>query len=398
MFDSLRKKLSSAIKGLAKKEEQELEEEQRQAPVESTVEKTDSAAPAGGAAGQPKPETAQEKDEFSVPEAGFIKEPKPEHALETPKRERMDEGKSKGIHISASTRIRGVFMRTVALNDSDISGFLEGLKMALLEADVAYSTTDEFINTLDKNLHTARFDSKGIKEQLVGSVKSSMLEVLQRGEPGFELMQTVKDRITKGDGPVRVLFLGPNGTGKTTTIAKVAHKLKGYGVTSVLSASDTFRAAAIEQTEFHANKVGAPVIKSSYGADPASIAFDSIAYAKSHGIGCVLIDTAGRQETNKNLIREMEKMVRVAKPDIIIFVGESTSGNAIAEQIKEFSKFIKIDGIILTKLDCDAKGGSALSIANITGIPVLFFGTGEGYDALMPYDPKFIVDALVSAG
>lgn len=392
MFDSLRKKLSSAIKGLVKKEQDELVEEQ-QAP------------PAGQAhAEEAKPEASEApKEEQASSEAQpSAQEPEPAHEKTHGEHRQAEapgqkhEGPGKGVHISASTRIKGVFMRSVALNDSDINSFLEGLRMALLEADVAYSTTDEFIDAMDKNLHAARFESRDIGRQLVESVRASMMEVLQKGKPGFELVQLIKERIAKGEAPVRVLFLGPNGTGKTTTIAKIAHRLKGQGITSVFSASDTFRAAAIEQTEFHANKVGAPVIKSSYGADPASIAFDAIAYAKAHGIGCVLIDTAGRQETNKNLIKEVEKMVRVAKPDVTIFVGESTSGNAISEQIKEFSKFIRIDGIILTKLDCDAKGGSALSIANVTGIPVLFFGTGEGYDALMPYDPKFIVDALVS--
>ena len=208
-------------------------------------------------------------------------------------------------------------------------------------------------------------------------------------------MQLVKGRVSEGSKPVKILFLGPNGTGKTTTIAKLAYGFKNAGISSVLSASDTFRAAAIEQLEHHANKIGVPVIRSSYGADPASVAFDAIAYAKAHGIDAVLIDSAGRQETNKSLIEEMKKMVRVAKPDLIIFVGESTAGNMISEQIKEFSKFMAIDGIILTKLDCDAKGGGALSIAHTTGRPVLFFGTGEGYDALIPYDPNFVIDAIL---
>lgn len=163
----------------------------------------------------------------------------------------------------------------------------------------------------------------------------------------------------------------------------------------MLSASDTFRAAAIEQIEHHAKKIGVPVIKSNYGADPASIAFDAIAYAAAHNIDLVLIDSAGRQETNKSLINEVQKIVRVSKPDITIFVGESTAGNQIAEQIREFNKFVKIDGIILTKLDCDAKGGGTISISHTTGIPVLFFGMGEGYDALVPYNPNIILDAIL---
>ena len=149
--------------------------------------------------------------------------------------------------------------------------------------------------------------------------------------------------------------------------------------------------------EHHANKIGVPIIKSVYGADPASIAFDAVAYARARNIDTVLIDSAGRQETNPSLIREMEKMVRVAKPNMIVFVGESTTGNAIANQIVEFSKHMKIDGIVLTKLDADARGGSALSISHLTGIPILFFGVGEGYDALVDYSPEFIADAIVPA-
>jgi fused signal recognition particle receptor len=178
-------------------------------------------------------------------------------------------------------------------------------------------------------------------------------------------------------------------------MAKIAYALKKRGISSVLSASDTFRAAAIEQTEHHAKSVGVPVIKSSYGADPASIAFDAIAFAKAHNIQVVLIDTAGRQETNKNLISEMQKMVRVSKPDITVFVGESTAGNQLTEQIKEFSKHIQIDGIILTKLDCDAKGGNAISMAYTVGIPLLLIGTGESYEALIQYTPQFMVDTIL---
>ena len=222
-----------------------------------------------------------------------------------------------------------------------------------------------------------------------------LLDILNSNKGSINLNKLINDSIRDGKTPVRVLFLGPNGAGKTTMIAKIAHMLKLNGISCVMSASDTFRAAAIEQTEFHANKVGVPVIKGSYGADPASVAFDAIAYAKSHRISVVLIDTAGRQETNKNLVSEIQKISRITRPDATIFIGESTSGNRIAEQINEFSKSVKIDGIILTKLDCDAKGGSAVSISDITGIPILFFGTGESYDALVEYRPEFIADAVL---
>lgn len=231
--------------------------------------------------------------------------------------------------------------------------------------------------------------------EFVDKVRESMLSLLSNTKKGIDLEATIQDRIRGNEVPVKVLFLGPNGTGKTTTIAKIAYMLKHDGISCVISASDTFRAAAIEQTEHHANKVGVPVVKSTYGADPASVAFDAIAHAKSHGINVVLIDSAGRQETNKNLINEVQKIVRVAKPDITIFVAESTAGSALVNQIREFTNVAKIDGIILTKLDCDAKGGNALSIAKETGIPILFFGTGESYTSLIKFDPQFLVDNIL---
>ncbi len=317
---------------------------------------------------------------------GFIKK---EEIEEKKEEQKLD------INLSATTKIKGVFLKSVQLNESEIDDFAENLKVSLLESDVSYKTTDEFIELLKRRLGETKFESKNIRSEMVASVRGSLLEVLRRSKPGVALSEFIKNKISSGDVPVKILFLGPNGTGKTTTMGKIATSLKKDGIQSVFSASDTFRAAAIEQTEHHANKIGIPVIKSKYGADPASVAFDAIAYAKAHGIPVVLIDTAGRQETNRNLISEMQKMVRVAKPDFTIFVGESTSGNALINQIQEFSKHMKIDGIILTKLDADAKGGNAISIANTTGIPILFFGTGESYDALVPYTPEFVVDSIL---
>ena len=144
-------------------------------------------------------------------------------------------------------------------------------------------------------------------------LRDSLMAVLKKNETGIDIFRFVPQRIAEGGGPVKILFLGPNGTGKTTTMAKIASRLGQAGISCVLSASDTFRAAAIEQTEHHANKLKIPVIKSKYGADPASVAFDAISYAKAHGIQAVLIDSAGRQETNKNLINEIQKIVRIVE-------------------------------------------------------------------------------------
>ena len=178
-------------------------------------------------------------------------------------------------------------------------------------------------------------------------------------------------------------------------MAKIASMLIANNITCVLSASDTFRAAAIEQTAYHANKLGIKVIKGTYGADPARVAFDAIAHAKAHGIMVVLIDSAGRQETNKSLIEELKKISRVTSPDLKIFIGESISGNALLDQVKAIDEAVKLDGIILTKLDVDAKGGNTLSILSDTTIPILYFGTGEKYSDIIAYDPQFIVDNIL---
>ncbi len=383
MFEGLRKKLSDAVNVFAKREEKEIQEkrvEVKEEKVEKLVEEPKKLEKVGE-----KPVELPMKVE-KIEEKQTEKQKPPE----IKKQEKKD-----AVKISLTTKIKSVLVSTVHLSDNEIDDFLENIRISMLESDVSYETTEAFLENLRTNLKTARIDAKNINKDLIEQVRKSLFDVLARSGTGVEIENFIKEKVNSGNTPVKILFLGPNGTGKTTTIAKLAYKFKKAGISSVLSASDTFRAAAIEQTEHHANKVGVPVIKSKYGADPASIAFDAIGYARSHSIQAVLIDSAGRQETNKNLINEMQKMVRVAKPDLIVFVGESIAGNQLSEQVKEFNKFIKIDGIILTKLDTDAKGGNAISIAYTTGIPILFIGTGESYEALLQYTPSFIVDSIM---
>ncbi len=355
----------------------------------------------GGEAGESaevlsaKPEeerTRYDREDRSHPAETRKEDDRPADIYQDKKREKSGE-----IKISVRTKLRGAVFGTVKMSESDIEGLIDTLSVSMLKSDVAQDTTEKFTESLSVKLKDSKFDYKNMRGEILDDVRDALLNVLNSTKKGIDILSYIKDK-PQSARPVKILFLGPNGTGKTTTIAKLAYMLKGAGMSSVMSASDTFRAAAIEQTEHHAMKVGVPVIKSSYGADPASVAYDAIEYAKAHRIDVVLIDTAGRQETNKNLIMEVQKMVRVAKPDLTIFVGESTSGNVISRQIAEFNKSISIDGIILTKLDCDAKGGSVISIADVTGIPILLFGNGEGYGAIVRYDPNFIVDSILPRG
>ena len=400
MFDGLRKKFQNAVKLFSDKEEKKIEENPSDSSSDTSLINLDSDAISKNPASDNSNVLDNSKNIVSsvLDRDSEIVQHEPEpRKIPTAKaisEEQQEKNKSNAkVKIGLSTKIKGAIFNKVRLSDSEINDFAENLKMSMLESDVSYDTAEEFISDLKKKL-SIEINAKDIKNALFDSVRASLLDIMSKAHP-INIIDDIEKKIKEREIPVKILFLGPNGTGKTTTIGKIGYMLKSKGMSMVFSASDTFRAAAIEQTEHHANALNVPVIKSVYGADPSSVAFDAIAYATAHNIEVVLIDSAGRQETNRNLIGEIQKMVRVIKPDIVIYVGESTSGNAIAEQIKEFSKFIKIDGIILTKLDCDAKGGNAISIANVTGIPILYFGTGETYKDLIPYDPKMIIDAIL---
>jgi fused signal recognition particle receptor len=190
------------------------------------------------------------------------------------------------------------------------------------------------------------------------------------------------------------MFVGVNGTGKTLSIAKIAYLLQQHGKSCVMAAGDTFRAGAIEQLTIHADKLGVKIVKHGPGSDPAAVAYDAIEHAKAKHKDVVLLDTAGRMQTNSNLMDEMAKIKRVAKPDMIIFVGDALSGNDAVEQAKRFNEVVGIDGVILTKVDADAKGGSSLSIAYTIGKPLLFIGVGQGYDDQIPFNPEWMVQHI----
>jgi fused signal recognition particle receptor len=220
-----------------------------------------------------------------------------------------------------------------------------------------------------------------------------LLSLLQRAGQ-LDIFALIDKKKSIGE-PAVLVFIGINGTGKTTSIAKLAHVLQKRGRSVILAASDTYRSGSIEQLEEHARRIGVRVIKHQYGADPAAVAFDAVNYAKAHRINAVLIDTAGRMQNNKNLLEEMRKIVRVTNPDLTILVVDALTGNDAVEQGKVFSEAVKIDGIILAKLDADVKGGSAISLSYIMGKPVAMVGTGQKYDDLEPFQAEAIVKNLI---
>jgi fused signal recognition particle receptor len=303
---------------------------------------------------------------------------------------RKDERKME-VKVGLGSTIKSIFTGEVEIHESDVTDLLSELELALLESDVAYEVSIAIASELKTKLVGMKVKRGEVQSATKNAIKEVIIAVLT-SDLQFDLVSRAKELAR----PVTILFVGPNGAGKTTTMAKIAQMLMNSNMSVVFSASDTFRAAAIEQTEIHGSKLGVRVIKSAYGSDPASVAFDAIAHARSHSIDVVLIDSAGRQDTNVNLLDELKKINRIAKPAIKIYIGESIAGNAIIDQIKAFDAAIGIDGVILTKLDCDAKGGTALSVTRTTGIPILFLGTGQAYGDLMPFSPNFVAEEILT--
>ncbi len=280
----------------------------------------------------------------------------------------------------------------VIIDESRLDKILPEIEMILLEADVAFDVVDEICERVKKELTGKR---KKIGEKLSDVVLSSLKSVLKDilGKNLLDFDDWAESKV-KEKKPVAILFVGVNGTGKTTTIAKVGKRLMDNGHSIVLAAGDTFRAGAIEQLEVHGKRLGVRVIKHRQGSDPAAVIFDAINHAESKGIDFVLADTAGRMHTKKNLIDQLEKIKRVTKPDFIIFVDESIAGNDAIERAELFNSAVGIDGSILTKLDADPKGGTAISIAYVTSKPILFFGVGQDYDDLVKFDPDWLLERI----
>ena len=278
------------------------------------------------------------------------------------------------------------------VQDKHLENVMWELELALLESDVAMEVVEALKAKLQQRLVGLRVASRGeIAPTIEKALKASLIELLSLET--FDLQRL----LVQDDGPLVVAFVGVNGTGKTTAIARLAHWLQAQGRSVVLAAADTFRAGAIEQLEVHANKLGCKFIAHQAGGDPAAVAFDAIAHARAKHRDVVLIDTAGRMQTNTNLMDEMAKIQRVAKPNLIMFVGDALAGNDAVEQARQFHATVGIDAVILTKLDVDAKGGAALSIASAIGRPIAFVGIGQDYDDLMPFDAVWIVERIFAA-
>jgi len=286
-------------------------------------------------------------------------------------------------------------VREKQLSDKDLDDVVFNFQIALIESDVAQSVAEALTNEVQKSLAGTKVDRSADPSEVVGERLTAVLEAAFAKAGSVDLVANIRDK-AKGTGePYVVLFLGINGTGKTTTVAKLGSYLQKNGLSVVCAAGDTHRPGAIEQLTEHAGRLQLKVISQRYGADPAAVGRDGVLYAKAHHADCLLIDTAGRMQTNQNLMEEMAKIVRVVRPDFRVFVADALTGNDAVSQAELFNQHVGFDGAILTKADADVRGGAALSIVYSTGKPVIFLGVGQGYGDLVPFDSKKFLDSLL---
>jgi fused signal recognition particle receptor len=280
------------------------------------------------------------------------------------------------------------------LKAENLHPILSDFKMNLVENDVAFPVAERICDEMEKRLDKVQVKRLEDRKKIVeNNLREVLLEIMLTNNK-IDFWKIAEEKRKKGE-PFIIAFVGINGTGKTTTIAKVCHLLNKKGYSAVIACSDTYRAGSIEQMEEHARRLGIKMVKHNYGADPAAVAYDTISHAKAHSISVVLIDTAGRMQTNQNLMNELAKVKRVVNPDLTILTVDSLIGNDAVMQAEEFNKSVGIDATILTKVDADVKGGSALSVTYVTQKPILFIGTGQTYDDLQEFNPEQFIQMIL---
>ena len=410
MFDFIRKRLNKTIKDASDsipEEELESQEQENISEIESIDNnETDDENIPEDSEEKSEPESSEEESKQDEEErvekkksrfSFFRRNKKEDKPEETKKEEKPEESKEeeKPEEKEEPEEEKGgmfSFITKKTIKEEDIEEILEELEFSLLEGDVAYDVADKIVESVKEDLVGRKISRRGDMELFTtNALKKAITEILDNGS--CDLLANIQESKDKGE-PYKIMFVGINGTGKTTTIAKIAKYLEKNGYSSVFGASDTFRAGAIEQLEHHANNLNLKIIKHERNSDPASVAFDAVEHAKATNKDVVLIDTSGRMQTNTNLMDEMKKIQRVSKPDFIMYVGDALMGIDATEQASKFNEVITIDGIILTKADADAKGGAALSIGHVINKPILFIGTGQSYDDLMEFKPEWMLNLI----
>lgn len=327
-------------------------------------------------------ETAEEKAAEADAESGESQPPSDSETADG------DSGSSSGS--SFAQKAKSFAKGEIVIEEQDLEDPLWELEMALLESDVELSVAQEILENIREDLVDAtRSFSDETVDVVEQALADSLLSVISVGQFDFDR------RIAEADKPVTLIFTGVNGVGKTTSIAKLSKYLEDRGYSTVLANGDTYRAGANEQIQEHADNLGKKLISHEQGGDPAAVIYDAVEYADSHDVDVVLGDTAGRLHTDEGLMDQLEKIDRVVGPDMVLFVDEAVAGQDAVQRAKQFDEAAEIDGAILTKADADSQGGAAISIAHVTGKPILFLGIGQGYDDLEKFEPEALVERLL---
>ena len=358
MFKFLKDRLKKAVSVFSKKAEQEdkpAEDKKEEHPAEEEK------------AGQ-KEQLPEEMSESKIPSISSQSSDKPQE--------------KKHIVAKLSDRIK-----KTTISKKKFDELFWDIELVLMENNVAVEVIEKIKAGLENDIVDAQIKRGELLSTIKASLKKSITGLFEN--TSFDLLDVIKKK-----KPFVICFVGINGSGKTTTIAKIVRLFKDKKLSCVVAAADTFRAAAIDQLQIHADKLDVKLIKHKYGSDAAAVAFDAIRHAESKNLDVVLIDTAGRMHSNINLMDEMKKIVKVAKPDLKLFIGEAITGNDCVEQAKRFNDAIGIDGIILSKADIDDKGGAAVSISYVTKKPILYMGTGQDYNNLEAFDSEVVLNSL----
>ncbi|ELZ61453.1 MULTISPECIES: signal recognition particle-docking protein FtsY [Halorubrum] len=360
MFDGLKDKLSGFREDVEESTEAEEAPPEADASTESDATDEPNASAADPAEGADRAEAESDDD------AGSDDEP------------------------STFQRAKAFATGRIIIEEEDLEEPLWNLEMALLESDVEMSVAEQILDSVRESMlgeSRKQVDTTG--ELVEAALHDALVDVIAVGQFDFE------ERIAEADKPVTIVFTGVNGVGKTTSIAKLSEWLADRGYSSVLANGDTYRAGANEQIREHADRLGRDLISHDQGGDPAAVIYDGVEYAEANDVDVVLGDTAGRLHTSDDLMAQLEKIDRVVDPDMTIFVDEAVAGQDAVNRAKEFNDAAAIDGAILTKADADSSGGAAISVAYVTGKPILFLGTGQGYDDLALFDPEALVESLL---
>jgi fused signal recognition particle receptor len=376
MFDSLKDKLGNFRKDVEETTEEKAEEAEAEAEAdaEATAD-ADAGATADAEAG-------------ATAETGSTADAGTEAAAEPETAESDEDDSSSGR--SFAQKAKSFAKGEIVIEEQDVEDPLWELEMALLESDVEMSVAKEILENIREDLvgATRSFNSE-TADVVEEALADSLLKVISVGQFDFD------QRIAQADKPVTIIFTGVNGVGKTTTIAKLSKYFEKQGLSAVLANGDTYRAGANEQIQEHADNLDKKLISHEQGGDPAAVIYDAVEYADSNDIDVVLGDTAGRLHTDEGLMDQLEKIGRVVDPDMTLFVDEAVAGQDAVQRAKQFNEAAEIDGAVLTKADADSQGGAAISIAHVTGKPILFLGVGQGYDDIEKFDPEELVESLL---